>query len=238
MRVLIDTNILGRLSQPGHAMHATAVRAVKILRDGQHELRMVPQIIYEFCLRSTPSISRDSAPYRFLIPKWLSPKLQVSSVLYPRCQSRRTSMPHKGFFTQGISILLEKEATRRVPLQAAHGVCRIHWSQPEKRGRESYLGRNVTKRLPTPFPLFLSCPTMAAGSWSTSRQSSCNENAPGPVALGWGRLSGHSIAHLGLGGGAAVRLSTCRSHGRQWTASPATERGASRETLPTKSRDT
>jgi predicted nucleic acid-binding protein len=48
MRVLIDTNILGRLSQPGHAMHATAVRAVKILRDGQHELRVVPQIIYEY----------------------------------------------------------------------------------------------------------------------------------------------------------------------------------------------
>jgi predicted nucleic acid-binding protein len=48
MRILVDTNILGRLSQPGHPMHGTAVRAVEILRDDQHELRMVPQVIYEY----------------------------------------------------------------------------------------------------------------------------------------------------------------------------------------------
>ncbi len=48
MRILIDTNVLGRLSQPDHAMHATAIAAVKVLRDGQHELRLVPQVIYEY----------------------------------------------------------------------------------------------------------------------------------------------------------------------------------------------
>ena len=48
MRILLDTNVLGRLSQPGHAMHATAISAVKVLRDGQHELRLVPQVIYEY----------------------------------------------------------------------------------------------------------------------------------------------------------------------------------------------
>ena len=48
MRVLIDTNVLARLSQPTHAMHATAILAVKSLRDGQHELRIVPQVIYEY----------------------------------------------------------------------------------------------------------------------------------------------------------------------------------------------
>ncbi len=48
MRVLIDTNVLGRLSQPDHPMHATAISAVKVLRDGQHEMRLVPQVIYEY----------------------------------------------------------------------------------------------------------------------------------------------------------------------------------------------
>jgi hypothetical protein len=30
MRILVDTNILGRLSQRGHPMHGTAVRAVEM----------------------------------------------------------------------------------------------------------------------------------------------------------------------------------------------------------------
>jgi predicted nucleic acid-binding protein len=59
MRVLIDTNVLGRLSQPGHAMHATAVSAVKVLRDGQHELRIVPQVIYEFWAVATRPASEN-----------------------------------------------------------------------------------------------------------------------------------------------------------------------------------
>ena len=48
MRILVDTNVLGRLSQPGHPMHPTAISAVKILRNDQHELRLVPQVIYEY----------------------------------------------------------------------------------------------------------------------------------------------------------------------------------------------
>jgi predicted nucleic acid-binding protein len=59
MRVLIDTNVLGRLSQPSHVMHATAVSAVKILRDRQHELRIVPQVIYEFWTVATRPASQN-----------------------------------------------------------------------------------------------------------------------------------------------------------------------------------
>ena len=48
MRVLIDTNILGRLSQPTHSMHTTAAGAVISLQDAHHELRIVPQVVYEY----------------------------------------------------------------------------------------------------------------------------------------------------------------------------------------------
>ena len=48
MRVLIDTNILGRLSQPNHSMHATVAGAVVSLQNAGHELRIVPRIIYEY----------------------------------------------------------------------------------------------------------------------------------------------------------------------------------------------
>jgi predicted nucleic acid-binding protein len=53
MRVLVDTNVLGRISRSGHAMLATAVQAVKALRGGQYELRVVPQIIYEYWVVAT-----------------------------------------------------------------------------------------------------------------------------------------------------------------------------------------
>jgi predicted nucleic acid-binding protein len=48
MRVLIDTNVLGRLSQPNHVMHATVAGAVTSLQEAQHELRIVPQVMYEY----------------------------------------------------------------------------------------------------------------------------------------------------------------------------------------------
>lgn len=48
MRFLIDTNVLGRLAQPHHALHAIATRALDNLDGAGEELRLVPQVIYEF----------------------------------------------------------------------------------------------------------------------------------------------------------------------------------------------
>ncbi len=59
MRILIDTNVLGRLSQPGHAMHGIAVRTVTTLRDAQHELRVVPQVLYEYWTVATRPIDQN-----------------------------------------------------------------------------------------------------------------------------------------------------------------------------------
>src|SRR5262245_20265833 len=56
MSYLVDTNILIRRSEPGHAMHQVALDAVKFLARQGHKLHIVPQNLYEFwvvCTRPT-----------------------------------------------------------------------------------------------------------------------------------------------------------------------------------------
>lgn len=56
MNYLIDTNILSRLAEPGHAMHQPAFDAVTRLVSEGHRLHIVPQNLYEFwvvCTRPT-----------------------------------------------------------------------------------------------------------------------------------------------------------------------------------------
>ena len=56
MNYLLDTNILTRLAEPGHAMHQPAFDAVKRLAHQGHRLHIVPQNLYEFwvvCTRPT-----------------------------------------------------------------------------------------------------------------------------------------------------------------------------------------
>ena len=48
MNYLVDTNILTRLAEPGHAMHQQARDAVKLLVRQGHKLHIVPQNLYEF----------------------------------------------------------------------------------------------------------------------------------------------------------------------------------------------
>lgn len=48
MNVLLDTNILARLSQPRHPMHDAARAATGGLRAAGRTLWIVPQVVYEF----------------------------------------------------------------------------------------------------------------------------------------------------------------------------------------------
>ena len=48
MRILIDTNVLCRLAERGHPHHVVAESAVTKLHDDQHELCLVPQVLYEY----------------------------------------------------------------------------------------------------------------------------------------------------------------------------------------------
>jgi predicted nucleic acid-binding protein len=48
MNVLLDTNILSRMAQPGHIQHQTALDATTALRFQGDVLCLVPQVLYEF----------------------------------------------------------------------------------------------------------------------------------------------------------------------------------------------
>ncbi len=53
MNILLDTNILTRLAEPGHAMHRQALDATAALRFQGHTLCIVPQTLYECWVVST-----------------------------------------------------------------------------------------------------------------------------------------------------------------------------------------
>jgi hypothetical protein len=59
MRVLIDTNILGRLAQPRHSLYRITTEAVDKLNQDGHELRVVPQILYEFWAIATRPVNEN-----------------------------------------------------------------------------------------------------------------------------------------------------------------------------------
>src|SRR3954469_10541139 len=53
MNVLLDTNILGRMTEPGHAQHQRAVDAVAALISRGDSPSLVPQVLYEFWVVAT-----------------------------------------------------------------------------------------------------------------------------------------------------------------------------------------
>jgi predicted nucleic acid-binding protein len=53
MNVLLDTNILSRMAQPGHVQHRVALDATAALRFRGDVLCLVPQILYEFWVVAT-----------------------------------------------------------------------------------------------------------------------------------------------------------------------------------------
>lgn len=48
MRILIDTNVLLRSTQPKHIHYQSSLDAIVLLRGLGHELTIVPQVLYEF----------------------------------------------------------------------------------------------------------------------------------------------------------------------------------------------
>jgi predicted nucleic acid-binding protein len=59
MRVLVDTNVLVRSAHVAHALQTSATAALQHLRDAQHELRTVPQILYEYWVVATRPADRN-----------------------------------------------------------------------------------------------------------------------------------------------------------------------------------
>jgi predicted nucleic acid-binding protein len=59
MRILLDTNVLCRLAERGHPHHVVAENAVTKLRNDQHELCLVPQVLYEYWVVVTRPIAEN-----------------------------------------------------------------------------------------------------------------------------------------------------------------------------------
>lgn len=59
MRILLDTNVLCRLAERGHPHHVFAENAVTKLRNEQHELCLVPQVLYEYWVVVTRPIAEN-----------------------------------------------------------------------------------------------------------------------------------------------------------------------------------
>ncbi len=59
MKVLIDTNLITRLAQPGHHHHKTAQDAVETVLARNDDPCIVPQVIYEFWVVATRPVSKN-----------------------------------------------------------------------------------------------------------------------------------------------------------------------------------
>ena len=75
MRILVDTNIVLRLADKGHRMHADAVAAVDWLNANGHECVIVPQVLYEYWVVATRpaennGLGMTTAKTDLAISKW------------------------------------------------------------------------------------------------------------------------------------------------------------------------
>jgi predicted nucleic acid-binding protein len=59
MLILIDTNVLLRIAEPGHSSHKLAARVVDELDAGNHHLVVVPQNLYEFWAVATRTVQAN-----------------------------------------------------------------------------------------------------------------------------------------------------------------------------------
>lgn len=103
MRVLLDTNILLRLSDPTHPMHAVAESAVAELHRSGHEPVLVPQVVYEYGVVATRPVSSNGLGMGTAVAdatanEWtrLFPLLRDERGIYRRWRSLVTAHDVKG----------------------------------------------------------------------------------------------------------------------------------------------
>jgi predicted nucleic acid-binding protein len=59
MRILIDTNVLARIAHKNHAHTPIAHAALRRLWSDGHELRIVPQVLYEYWSVATRPVAEN-----------------------------------------------------------------------------------------------------------------------------------------------------------------------------------
>jgi predicted nucleic acid-binding protein len=86
MRILVDTNILGRLSQPRHPFHVSSQQFVDRLRHDGHELRVVPQVLYEYWVVATRPAEENGLGFTIEQAK---SRLQLFKLVFPPLRDER-----------------------------------------------------------------------------------------------------------------------------------------------------
>jgi predicted nucleic acid-binding protein len=86
MSVLVDTNILGRYSQPAHEQHASCLAALSRLARSGYEFRTVPQVIYEFWVVATRPDSQNGLGFS---PEEAKRTVAAFATLFPILRDER-----------------------------------------------------------------------------------------------------------------------------------------------------
>lgn len=123
MNVLLDTNILGRMAEPGHAQHATATDAVTALIARGDTPCLVPQVLYEFWVVVTRPLASNGLGYS---PARADAELTHLSGLYPLLLDTPTVFAEwrRLVTTQGVSGKNAHDA-RLVAAMLVHGVSHV-----------------------------------------------------------------------------------------------------------------
>lgn len=76
MRILLDTNVLLRLEDLDHVHHSVVRSAIDLLHANEHELVLVPQVLYESWVvatrpRTVNGLGLDSAQVDRMLSEWI-----------------------------------------------------------------------------------------------------------------------------------------------------------------------
>lgn len=86
MRLLVDTNLLLRLAHPNHPHHSAARQCLDRLRHDGHELRVVPQVLYEYWVVLTRPLANNGLGFS---ATQASTDIQRIKVLFPPLRDER-----------------------------------------------------------------------------------------------------------------------------------------------------
>src|SRR5437016_178726 len=129
MSILLDTNILTRLAQHTHPMHAAARDAVAALQAGGETLHLVPQNLYEFWVVATRPVAVNGLGFTVAQADAELARLETLFPVLPetvrgrsQCprkeRSRRT--PRRGHDYSGLDPSLDLQWHRLQPLSEYH----------------------------------------------------------------------------------------------------------------------
>jgi predicted nucleic acid-binding protein len=86
MRILVDTNVLVRFAHAGSLHQTVAASALRRLRRAQHELRTVPQVLYEYWAVATRPADRNGLGFSV---ENVDKQLEEIQLLFPPLRDER-----------------------------------------------------------------------------------------------------------------------------------------------------